>query len=103
MEERWKLVRRTPRGSVVSIESKGREKCLIKVTNMEDMSDITNLLNSSGVTWRSFKKELPIHRPMRKELPRDPNLYIEFDFSDLGPVKDILGPGVLERGYDVDA
>ncbi len=103
MAERWKLVRRTPRGSVVSVESTGREKCLIKTSSMEDFLDITKLLNQSGVQWRMFHRETPPHKPMRKKLPRDPNLYIEFDFLDLGPVKDILGPGVLERGYDVDA
>lgn len=102
MEERWKLVRRTPRGSIVSIESKGREKCLIKTTSLEDLRDITRLLDSSGIQWRMFQRESPPYKPMRKRLPRDPNWYIEFDFADLGPVKDFLSPGLLEEGYDVN-
>ena len=100
MKDKYILVKRTPRGSLVSIEIGGREKCLIKTTNLEDLKDITDLLNRAGVDFRMFQKEPPPHRPMRREIPIDTNWYIEFNFEDLAPVRDVLVGGLLEEGKE---
>lgn len=95
MENRYLLVKRTPRGSLVSIERASEGKCLIKITNPKDMVDISNLLNYAGIEWRMFKKEAPTYKPMRLRVKPDEHWYVEFSFSDLAPVREVIETKLL--------
>lgn len=99
MVNKYLLVRRTPRGSLVSVQRSGGEKCLIKITNPEDMRDIANLLNYSGIEWRMFKKEPLSYKPMRSRVKPDENWYIEFNFSDLVPVQEVIETKLLGESH----
>lgn len=78
-EEKYSLVKRTRRGSLVTIEKVG-QRALLEVTNLEDMTDISNLLNAAGIKWASTLKENTF-------IPREKRYgtawIIEFDFSEL--------------------
>lgn len=84
-EEKYRLVRRTKRGSLVTIERVG-QKARLEVTNPEDMRDISNLLNASGIQWIMFQE------PTQQFI----GWIIEFDFSELERVTKGL-PLMLEE------
>ena len=81
-EEKYWLIKRTRRGSLVTIERVGN-KAVVEVTNYEDMMDISGLLNAAGIKWKGHRKE-------RTFIPREkrygPTWIAEFDFSDLEEV-----------------
>ena len=79
-EEKYQLVRRTKRGSLVVIEREG-SKATIDVTNYEDMLDISNLLNASGIKWHTESIE--------------GGRRVEFNFSDLEYVMSDLGEELM--------
>ena len=104
-EEKYRLVRRTKRGSLITITRQGNEARL-EITNLEDMNDISSLLNATGIVWGT---ESGISKPTwegaspRSRISRGPeserlNIYpgrtVTFDFTEL---ERIIG----ELGHDV--
>ncbi len=78
-EEKYHMVRRTRRGSLVTIERVGN-KAVLEITNYEDMTSISNLLNAAGIKWTMYAKE-DTFIPREKRYGRV--LVVEFDFSEL--------------------
>jgi len=90
-EEKYHLVRRTRRGSLITIERVGN-KAVLEITNYEDMINISNLLNAAGIKWTTHSKE-ETFIPREKRYGRV--RVVEFDFSELERVvKDL--PLMLE-------
>ncbi len=90
-EEKYHMVRRTRRGSLVTIERVGNN-AVLEITNYEDMTSISNLLNAAGIKWTTYAKE-DTFIPREKRYGRV--LVVEFDFSELERVvKDL--PLMLE-------
>lgn len=92
-EEKYRLVKRTKRGSLVVIHREG-DKAIIEISNMEDMLDISKLLNASGIKWNmesGISKDAWEGTPARSRKPRGvskgyPGHTITFDFGDLEKV-----------------
>jgi len=74
-EERYRLVKRTKRGSLITIEREG-SKAVIDVTNLEDMRDLTHLLDAAGISWNMYQPPELIGKGWR----------IDFNFADLESV-----------------
>lgn len=104
-EEKYRLVKRTKRGSLVVIQREG-DKAIIEVPNLEDMLDISKLLNASGIKWdmrsgisKSAWEGTPAHlRGSRGVGKGYPGYTVMFNFSDLEKVIGgrILQPLMLE-------
>ncbi len=104
-EEKYRLVKRTKRGSLVVVQRKG-DKATLEIPNLEDMNDISNLLNASGIKWSmqaGISKPTWEGTPAYLREPRDISgayrgYTITFDYSDLEKVIEgrILQPLMLE-------
>lgn len=108
-EEKYRLVKRTKRGSLVVIQREGN-LAKLEITNMEDMMGISHLLNAAGVkftTEAGVGKHAWEETPAYIRTPREPpsiraGTYpghtLLFDYSDLERVMEerILQPLLLE-------
>ncbi len=78
-EEKYRVVRRTRRGSLVTVERVGN-KAVMEITNSDDMRDISNLLNAAGIAWTAEHKESTF-------IPREKRygsaLVVKFNFDEL--------------------
>ena len=79
LEEKYRLVKRTKRGSLVTIVRVG-DMAVLEITNYEDMLDVSNLLNEAGIEWTTYPKE-KVFIPREKRYGRV--LIVKFDFSEL--------------------
>ena len=79
LEEKYRLVKRTKRGSLVTIVRVG-DKADLEITNYKDMLDVSNLLNEAGIEWTTYPKE-KVFIPREKRYGRV--LIVKFDFSEL--------------------
>lgn len=104
-EKKYRLVKRTKRGSLVVILREG-DKAVLEIPNLEDMNDISNLLNASGIKWSTqsgISKPTWEGTPAYLREPRGvgegyPGVTITFDYSDLEKVMEgrLLQPMMLE-------
>ncbi len=81
-EEKYRLVKRTKRGSLITIARVG-DKAVLEITNYEDMLDVSNLLNEAGIEWTTYPKE-KVFIPREKRYGRV--LIVKFDFRELEQV-----------------
>lgn len=72
LSSRYRLVKRSRRGSLVTIEKVGN-KATIDVASYEDMNDLTHLLNAARVEFKMSQSPKHAGHGWR----------VEFDFSDL--------------------
>ncbi len=104
-EEKYRLVKRTKRGSLIVVYREG-DRAELEIPNMEDMEDISNLLSASGIKWESrsgISKNAWEGTPAYLRTPRGiskgyPGRTVMFDYSDLERVIQggILQPMMLE-------
>lgn len=95
--EKYRLVKRTKLGSLVEIRREG-DKAKIEISNIEDIRDISNLLNATGIKWdmsagisKSAWEGMPQWRrikrgPMSERAGTYPGQTITFDYADLEKV-----------------
>ena len=81
-DERYSLVRRTTRGSLVAVKRESN-MAYLEVTNFEDMNEISSLLNAAGIQRTTTRKE-------ETYIPREKRYgfawVVEFDYSELEKV-----------------
>jgi len=97
LEEKYRLVKRTKRGSLVVIEREG-DKAKLEIPNLKDSRDISNLLSTAGIkfdssggisknAWEGAPVGLRTERGvMAKKSGTYPGLTLTFDFADLEKV-----------------
>jgi len=83
--EKYSLVRRTRRGSLVVIEKEGN-KAIIDVTDVDDMNDLHKLLTAAHIPYELSQPPKLIGRGWR----------ITFNFSDLAKVIEQIKSRLLE-------
>lgn len=105
-EKKYRLVKRTKRGSLVAIRREG-DKAIIEVPNVQDMMDLSDLLNAAGIKWevrtgisKSAWEGTPAH--LRSSIPfwhkitdPYPGNTVEFNFADLELVMGQMRPSFL--------
>ncbi len=94
IEDRYRLVKRTKRGSRIAILSEGNQ-AKVELVNIEDANDVTSLLNAAGITytsgsgvgkitWEDTPVQLRSKRgPMNIQNRTYPGVTITFDFGEL--------------------
>lgn len=101
-EEKYRLVKRTKRGSLVVIQREGG-KATLEVANIEDMMDISRFLRVSGIKWdiqsgisKSAWEGVPVYLRMPRGMGKGyPGYTITFDFSELERIVSPLEKEIL--------
>ena len=92
----WEFYKTTPRGSAIGI-SRDSGICYVGVACPEDMTDLSNLLNASGIQWDMYIGTSRTGHPW----PRYKAWVVQFNYSDLEQVVGIakgLGAPMLSVG-----
>ncbi len=113
-EEKYRIIARTKRGSLVVV-TRDEDEAKIEIANFEDMNDISNLLNATGIVWKShsgisgiaWEAVPPYLRGERSPETIRLNIYpgrtVVFDFAELervmGGLDQIwMGKGRIQEG-----